>query len=52
MCPKYSLDPDICNIEQAHVDKYFCKRMKGMKIDPKNVSGRVFIVYDPDHTHD
>ncbi|NIE80090.1 hypothetical protein [Asaia sp. As-1742] len=52
MCPKYSLDPDLCDIEQGYVDKYFCERMRGMKIDPENVSGRVFIVHDPDHTHD
>ena len=52
MCPKFSLDPEICAIEQGYVDRYLSERMKGMKIVPENVAGRIFIAYDPGHAHD
>ncbi|GBQ86682.1 hypothetical protein [Asaia krungthepensis] len=52
MVPKYSLDPDLCWIEERYVRDYFTDSMKGMHIAPEDVGGRVFITYDPEHKLD
>lgn len=52
MAPKYSLDRDICHVEDHYIEKYYKPEMKGMLIDADELGGRLFIAYDPAHQHD
>ncbi|MCH4021824.1 MAG: hypothetical protein LKH33_07610 [Acetobacter sp.] len=52
MSPKYSLDPDECDIHRHYVIHHFREQMKGMSIKQNMVSGRIFLAYDPYFEHD
>ncbi|BAT18580.1 hypothetical protein [Asaia bogorensis] len=52
MAPKYSLDPDLCDLDPDYIDRYFKDELRGMFIGSEDVGGRIFIVHDPDHRHD
>lgn len=52
MAPKYSLDPNECNVKEHYIERNFRSQMIGMSVKNKNIYGRVFIAYDPYDEYD
>ncbi len=47
MSPKFSLDPEECNVPQQYLDKNFKPHMRGMGIKPEDDSERIIVAWDP-----
>lgn len=51
-CPQWSIDPTECGDSRSGYEKYFIPCMSNMGIKPENISGQLFILYDPAHRID
>ncbi|MFT8719431.1 MAG: hypothetical protein ABF824_08590, partial [Acetobacter sp.] len=50
--PKWSLDPNECDVPQNYVEQNFRPGMEGMGLRQEQTSGQIFITYDPGHEID
>lgn len=52
MSPKFSLDPEECNVPQRYLDENFKPHMRGMGIKPEDEYGRIVVAWDPAESTD
>ncbi|MBW8880300.1 MAG: hypothetical protein JF615_02425 [Asticcacaulis sp.] len=46
-CPQWSIDPEDCHGRSAKYESLYRSYMTGMSVKSEDVSGRVFVFYDP-----
>lgn len=51
-CPQWSIDPYECGNNRNGYEKYFSEHLSGMSIKPEDISGHVYVLYDPRHSID
>jgi len=52
LCPQWTIDPNECNGKNPGYKSFFEESMAGMGIKKEDISGKVFIFYDPTHEED
>jgi hypothetical protein len=52
LCPQWTIDPTECDGMNPGYRSFFKESMKGMGIKQKDISGKVFLFYDPGHKED
>lgn len=52
MSPKFSLDPEECNVPQRYLDENFRPHMRGMGIKPEDECRNIIVAWDPAESTD
>lgn len=52
LCPQWSLDKSECDDINPGYQNFFTPIMRGMSIKERDISGRVYLFYDPSHSED
>lgn len=51
-CPQWSIDKDECGGRNPGFQEYFSPALSGMGIRAEDISGRLFLFFDPNHSND